>query len=593
MKTKIMCSLIALCCAYTAQAQMAHYYIGSSNSRSEVARVVRALPDGSSIIAGYIYDLGASNEITNADNLLLRVGPDGTIIWQQEWGRGAAFAPNNNDLLYDMIIAQNGDIICVGTIGRNQTYPDMETENANTKKKNTAAIYRFDINGNLLYENFIRDVNGTDGGEVFESVCELDNGDIVAVGGHDARPAAIDGMISVFDNTLTNRYNETIPASAGQSDHFLSVIQNGNDVYITGHVYIPGNTTYDDLSLANYTPGTTSGTLNWLKYYDITYTDAAGNVMPSDWPGKIFLRNNSVVITGRVDDGWNSTNGAKHFIFRSDMNGTGPQAWLVNNGSGPAQYCNQPMIFPLTDDDLFMTQVPSTGFTYNYNTTGSTSSLVNVWASYVNSLNGNSVAVSTEFYLWNNESVQSLDVKTGGGNLDGYLYMAGNAAPETHNTDNDIYFAIVNNTLRDATGDASCPHEATTTIDMQTPPDVTLNITPASFSGPVTIRYATPNPDLSSSIWCGTTLANKPARPNNNTITNKTYGMYPNPASEYITATGYENANYQITNMLGQQVLNGTVKGEEKIVIESLPNGLYIITLTENGNSKAYQFSKN
>lgn len=593
MKKRTIVLLFALSCVFSAQAQMAHYYIGSSNNRNEVARVVRALPDGSSIIAGYIYDLNASNAIVNADNLLLRVGPDGTIIWQQEWGRGAAFAPNNNELLYDMIIAQNGDIVCVGTIGRNQTYPDLESESANTKKNNTAAIYRFDINGNLLYENFIRDVNATDAGEVFEGVCELDNGDIVAVGGHDARPAAVDGMISVFDNTLTNRYNEIIPASAGQSDHFLSVVQNGNDVYITGHVYLPGTTTYDDLSLANYTPGTSSGTLNWLKYYDISYTDGAGNVMASDWPGKIFLRNNNVMITGRVDDGWHTSYGAKHFIFRSDMSGGSPLTWLVNNGSGPAAYCNQPMIYPLSDDDLFMTQVPSTSFIYNYNTLGSTSGLVNVWASYVNSLNANSVSVSTEFYLWNNESVQSLDVKTGGGNLDGYLYMAGNANPETHSTDNDIYFAIVNNTLRDASADVTCPHEATTTIDHITPPDYNLTITPSLFSGPTTVRYVWPNPDLSSSIWCGNTLANKPARPNPTTATTKAYGIYPNPASEYITVTGYENANYTITNMIGQQVMDGTAKTEQKITIENLPNGLYIITLTENGNSKAYQFSKN
>lgn len=71
--------------------------------------------------------------------------------------------------------------------------------------------------------------------------------------------------------------------------------------------------------------------------------------------------------------------------------------------------------------------------------------------------------------------------------------------------------------------------------------------------------------------------------------------IFPNPASEVLKVrSGQQMAEIEIINLMGQRVLQQQVNGlEASIVVSSLPNGKYIIRLTnENGAVSTHRFSK-
>lgn len=549
MKQKILALCTAITCAMSAHAQTAHYYL--STNRNEVARSVKALSDGTSIIAGYIYDIDSNNnDLINADNILLRVDPMGNIMWQKQWGT------TDNDFLYEMIITQNQDIVVVGTAGRGTIY-----------QNNHAAIYRFDINGNLLAQAFVSDSNANTGGELFNGVCETASGDLIAVGAHDYQPAAVDAFISAFTGNLINVYNETVPLSNNQSDVFTNVVAEGDSVYILGYMYTSTpSTTYYDQVVLRFDPYTGPlGTINWMNYYDISFTvkndDGSQTILDNDWPVKIFQKNDKLIVSGLDNDGWNAAKGNKHYIFRCDKsNGGNPLLRVVSNGTTSAPYANSSMIIPIDEDDMFISNVPG-GQSYDYDQTGIVSGM-DFWASHVSSLSSKTVSVSTDFALYNNESVQSLDLGNGGGNLTGYLFMAGNA--QNYNSpDNDIYFGISHPSLRDST--AACTHDTATVLDsvFTEPINYTAPQHSVTLGEPVIDSFYTIN--LVSNIQCGIGLNNKPSKTSitsNSTIADR-FIISPNPASSqfdvsYTISRSFTKAEIIITDITGRVIMPGT-----------------------------------
>ncbi|SMO64809.1 Por secretion system C-terminal sorting domain-containing protein [Saccharicrinis carchari] len=62
------------------------------------------------------------------------------------------------------------------------------------------------------------------------------------------------------------------------------------------------------------------------------------------------------------------------------------------------------------------------------------------------------------------------------------------------------------------------------------------------------------------------------------------FKVYPNPASNYISVSGVkENTIYQIINVLGKEVSNGSVSSDRKIDIRHLTDGIYLIKLKDRG----------
>lgn len=63
--------------------------------------------------------------------------------------------------------------------------------------------------------------------------------------------------------------------------------------------------------------------------------------------------------------------------------------------------------------------------------------------------------------------------------------------------------------------------------------------------------------------------------------------LYPNPTSGTIILKGLESiADFQIRNVLGELVLNGTTSNGQAINVEALPKGVYYVLLENSGNLK-------
>ena len=70
----------------------------------------------------------------------------------------------------------------------------------------------------------------------------------------------------------------------------------------------------------------------------------------------------------------------------------------------------------------------------------------------------------------------------------------------------------------------------------------------------------------------------------------KTLKIYPNPTSDFIMINGLTTeASYEIYNTIGQKVKRGVVLENEKIDIQNLTNGIYVLKL---GDGNRVRFIK-
>jgi hypothetical protein len=66
--------------------------------------------------------------------------------------------------------------------------------------------------------------------------------------------------------------------------------------------------------------------------------------------------------------------------------------------------------------------------------------------------------------------------------------------------------------------------------------------------------------------------------------------LFPNPSTDYIQLSNLtQTENYTIYNVLGAKILKGNISDEEKINVQSLSNGLYILKFD---NGEAMKFVK-
>ncbi len=182
------------------QGQAMHYSFGIPGT-NQIADIVRTLPDGSSIIAGYTY---TGTSIINADMLLMRV-KDGHIMWEKRWGNPG------NDFVQDMVIGTpgdaNGSIILV-TAEHNATYSPYAV----------ASIYRFtDATGALIWQDHFYGYSGTGydftGDAVLKSVCELTPGGNIVVAGYlnfHGTNVSNRALVATFDNHLNYIWHDVM-----------------------------------------------------------------------------------------------------------------------------------------------------------------------------------------------------------------------------------------------------------------------------------------------------------------------------------------------------------------------------------------------
>ena len=61
---------------------------------------------------------------------------------------------------------------------------------------------------------------------------------------------------------------------------------------------------------------------------------------------------------------------------------------------------------------------------------------------------------------------------------------------------------------------------------------------------------------------------------------NSNINLFPNPAVDFVQISGLtKTKNYEVYNILGKRVLEGTISDNQKINIQNFTNGLYFLKL--------------
>ena len=300
--------LILLVSTDSAKAQMTQFCIGGPNNEM-ATKICYMASDTSTIIAGYSYDIIGGTAL-HAQGIIMKVTKTGVIAWQKSFG-----TPGTNNIVRDMIITADNNIIVVGTVkGTGALYSDM-----------TAAILKFNsATGALMWQNCFRATPATAGGELFQGVTELTDGTgrIVAVGNYNGTPSGAASMISVFTSTGTMIYNEVYDIASG--DDFASVCTSaaGNSVYICGEFV--GD--YKDGRVLSYTPGATSGVVNWEKHFDFYVY----GTLQDNFISKIVLQGSTLVMGGGCVHNYSLTSGEGNYVATMNAaDGSGMQIVVI------------------------------------------------------------------------------------------------------------------------------------------------------------------------------------------------------------------------------------------------------------------------
>ncbi len=137
-------------------------------SQIDEARAIINSDDGNFIIAGDTRssDNDVSNNKGAADLWLIKISPNGDLIWEKTIG-GSSF-----DVARDIVISQNDGFIISGSSR------SSDNDVAINKGQNDAWILKVDNNGNLQWE---RTVGGSNIDFAY-GIAELSNGSVIAVG---------------------------------------------------------------------------------------------------------------------------------------------------------------------------------------------------------------------------------------------------------------------------------------------------------------------------------------------------------------------------------------------------------------------------
>ena len=436
---------IMLCSA--AYGQMTQYCIGDAGNQL-ATRVRYMASDGSTIIGGYSYDI-AGGAGTNCQAILMKVTSLGTIAWQKTFG-----VPARNNIIMDMIITQDNNIVVVGTVGgTGAVYAD-----------NTAAILKFkSTDGTLMWQKCFRDAATTTGGELFYGVTELTDGTgrLVAVGSHNNTGPGADGMICVFQSTGTLIYNDVYAVASG--DEYQSVVTSadGASVYMCGEFV--GD--YKDGRVMSYTPGATTGVINWVKYFNFYLL----GTLQDNFFTKIELTGSTLVVSSGSLHNYSTTSGSGHAILTlSAIDGSGAQLYGIQNSG--AAYANSPGMAVASADHIFTIQSPATAmYDAMLWTPGVTTNTV---LTEITSLTGHTTNPPVRFTSTDVGQHSIQDIRLNGG----MLYLAGATNVTSGYGNNDMYFVATSTGLSSTNNTCDTVHDVisiTTPAFTSTPPAYT------------------------------------------------------------------------------------------------------------------------
>lgn len=467
-----LCFLILLSAfANNASAQLTQYNIGTAGN--ELASRVCYLPsDGSSIIAGYTYDLTAGSP-TNCQAFLMKITSAGTIAWQKKFG-----IAGKDNLVHAMIITSDNNIVIAGTVGRTSLYAG-----------NNAALIKFSsTDGSLIWQSNLHTNPANTGGEVFLGVTELGDGRLVAVGAtqYDALAGAANSLICVFQSDGTFLYNDVYITA--NNDNFSSVTTSADGLSIYTCGIFVGD--YQDMSVIKYTPGTSSGTVNWAKYFDFYIFGTLQNNFPID----IFLSGSRLVIGGCALHNYTTTGGEGGFTITINASDGGtPQLHGIQTGGLP--YSNSCKNVVISPDHIITIQSPASSFfdVFSASSVLSTNTVI----TEITSLNSKTYNSPVKFASAEAGAHTINDMRLNGTQL----YMAGCTNVASGYGNNDIYFVTTTTNFHSSNNSCDTAHDVIvikdTTVIAATP-----SVTHTTFA-PAYTTVAVSDATFGIHILCG------------------------------------------------------------------------------------------
>lgn len=378
--------------------QVMQMNINSNNQRHSAGSKIISLPDSSSIVVGYTYDLSATT-INNPNVLFFKIDKNGTILWQKEIkGTGSSV----RTLPSFLKLASNGDILlCV--------YSQAMTYN-----NSTPVLYRYTSNGSLRWSKNLRftDVNGNalhTAGDHIADLVELPDNRLLLVGTYNASPTIASSVLIVLKNTTGTtppsvQYSEVYDAPS--SDGFSSIVSDGYVCYMGGSYYDGTGSANQNLAIWKFHPGSsstdTSGTILWQRIIDYSafhpITNSAVNSANSIV--NIALRGNKLICNAVSGSDWWSSVSASSELVTLDTNGTNI---IVSQFVPKLSHSNSSTIIPVGSSSYINIQSPANKiFDMSTLAIGDGSIVPNTILTRTNLSNNN---VSREINLTGNQSI--------------------------------------------------------------------------------------------------------------------------------------------------------------------------------------------
>ncbi len=260
----------------------ASYWIKSFGGSSwDKAHAVAIADNGDIIVAGDTKSFGAGGDVW-----VLRLDPNGNIKWQKIFG-GVW-----NDSVFDVAIADNGDIIVAG--GTNSFGDGL----------GDVWVLRLDSNGNIKWQ---KTFGGSSWDEAY-AVAIADNGDIIVAGGTNSFGAGgYDVWVLRLDSNGNIKWQKTFGGVRYDWVFDVAIADNG-DIIIAGYTGSFSDGLDDDVWVLRLD---SNGNIKWQKTFGRIRWDGAYTVAIAD-NGDIIVAGYTVLLSTGYDDVW---------VLRLDPNG--------------------------------------------------------------------------------------------------------------------------------------------------------------------------------------------------------------------------------------------------------------------------------
>lgn len=325
----------------SSQAQVGEFYYGAPD-RDEVANDVKRTSTGNSVIVGYST---TSSSIVDRDFFITLINSTGGVVWTRRGGT------QTGDVLESVIELANGNFVAVG-------YSDENTTGNQAGSNKRAFIICYDASGTLQWLHKYRVSIAGGAGDRFNTVCQLNNGNIVAAGCYDDRGNFSDGLVGYFDvngnligSSLTRIEMRAAIGGSSYSDGFYGIVANGDEVYLTG--VCGDGSQYDGVVVQL----NAAGSIVFSNRY--TYTSPVNN-NAYNWFSDVFIRDNQLIMDAGNLNNYSGITSILHGIVRMDLNGNSPQVVDIENYNySTNKFCNATDFYPITATDYFSLENPA------------------------------------------------------------------------------------------------------------------------------------------------------------------------------------------------------------------------------------------